>query len=188
MVKNILLVSLGLFFFLFLMGTLFINKAIQSPEFAEMKAPPDVLETPMKSPIAGIKAVRVPGTDTITLGQGARNGLSFVNFWAPWCRPCLSELPTIEKLYQAQNGKMEYFIISTDGPENQIRAFMKRKGYNFPAYRLVKTPQTDSLDRILPLTALSLGSEALIYHKGAANWNSEVVHQLVEELAGPPKN
>ena len=111
-----------------------------------------------------------------------------INFWAPWCRPCLSELPTIEKLYQAQNGKMEFFIISTDGPENQIRAFMKRKGYNFPAYRLVKTPQTDSLDRILPLTALSHNSEALIYHKGGANWNSEVVHQLVEELAGRSKN
>ncbi|MCB0547230.1 MAG: TlpA family protein disulfide reductase [Phaeodactylibacter sp.] len=181
MVKNILFVLLGLFFFLFLMGNIFIKQMAEDPGFAEMKPPPKILDEPAPSPFEGLQAIRLSDGDTVMLNTG--NSLAFVSFWATWCRPCLSEMPTIEKLYQAQKDKMAFFVISTEDAESRIRVFMERKGYTFPAYRLVNTPVTDSLTHSLPLSFLSHNAGLHIYHRGAANWNSRVVHQLVEKLA-----
>lgn len=180
MLKNMLFVLLGLFVFLFLMGMIFVNRVSQSPELAELKPPPAVLDEPMPSPVEGLQAIRLSDGDTITINTGGRP--SFVNFWASWCRPCLGEMPTIELLYQAQKDRMDFFVISTDEYDNQIRTFLERKGYSFPAYRLVKTIQTDRLAHTLPVSFLSYDSKVQIFHKGAANWNSPAVHELVDTL------
>ncbi|MCB9264919.1 MAG: redoxin domain-containing protein [Lewinellaceae bacterium] len=181
MVKNILLLLLGLFVLLLIMGTLFIKRVAGNEEFAELKGPPTVLAEPIANPFGTIYAVSIADKDTIELNPGS--GLAFINFWATWCRPCISEMPTIEKLFQAYKGKMAFYIISTDKSESKIRGFMKNRGYEFPVYRLIKTPKTDSLARKLPLTLLSYNSELHIYHSGSANWNSRAVHQLIEELS-----
>src|SRR5262249_52379464 len=40
-----------------------------------------------------------------------------VDFWAPWCRPCLNLTPTIEKLAGEYEGKVKVGKMNTD--ENQ---------------------------------------------------------------------
>src|SRR5262245_16367530 len=40
-----------------------------------------------------------------------------VDFWAPWCRPCVSLKPTIEKLAADYDGKVKIGKFNTD--ENQ---------------------------------------------------------------------
>jgi thioredoxin 1 len=45
------------------------------------------------------------------------NGLVLVDFWAPWCRPCLVMAPTLDQLAQDYAGKVKVLKLNTD--ENQ---------------------------------------------------------------------
>lgn len=52
----------------------------------------------------------------------------FLNFWATWCRPCIAEIPDLEKLNQKLKGQpfeMVALSIDTDG-QKAIDAFFKK--------------------------------------------------------------
>lgn len=43
-----------------------------------------------------------------------------VDFWAPWCRPCLLMAPTFEEMANLYDGKMTFAKLNTD--DNQYTA------------------------------------------------------------------
>ena len=51
---------------------------------------------------------------------------TLVNLWASWCAPCVKELPTLDKLAEAQSGKLNVIAVSQDmGPHASVEAFLK---------------------------------------------------------------
>ena len=45
-----------------------------------------------------------------------------VDFWAPWCQPCLMMAPTLNELSEELDGKLKIGKIDTEVPENQALA------------------------------------------------------------------
>ncbi|MBW6442312.1 thioredoxin [Patescibacteria group bacterium] len=45
-----------------------------------------------------------------------------VDFWAPWCRPCLMMSPILDELSEEQEGKLKIGKVNVDEPSNQILA------------------------------------------------------------------
>ena len=45
-----------------------------------------------------------------------------VDFWAPWCRPCLMMVPILEDLSEELEGKVKIARLNTEIPENQFLA------------------------------------------------------------------
>ena len=41
-----------------------------------------------------------------------------VDFWAPWCMPCLMLAPTVEKLAEENEGKLKVCKLNTDENQN----------------------------------------------------------------------
>lgn len=45
-----------------------------------------------------------------------------VDFWAPWCQPCLMMAPALDDLSEELEGKLKIGKLDTEVPENQVLA------------------------------------------------------------------
>ena len=57
-----------------------------------------------------------------------------LNFWATWCKSCLKEMPSMEKLYQSHKDKgLEIVAVSVDtASKTKVRAYVEKLGLTFP--------------------------------------------------------
>lgn len=50
-----------------------------------------------------------------------------INYWAPWCKPCLTEMPTLETLSQNYPNKLVIIGVSFDGLSNDELNSLSKK-------------------------------------------------------------
>ncbi|MGQ9862934.1 MAG: TlpA family protein disulfide reductase [Bacteroidia bacterium] len=86
--------------------------------------------------------------------------LSFVNFWATWCRPCVEELPLVRQAQQ-KYPQVQWVLVSLDFPEEKKRVArtlaMKELSHTF----LLKRSDDAWIDKVHPLWAGNLPASAL---------------------------
>ncbi len=105
-----------------------------------------------------------------------------INFWATWCPPCVAEMPSLQKLYDAYGDRVDFYFVSTESPA-KITAFMEKKGYNFPVYLQKQQAPPVIETNSLPTTyVISKEGVIIIDKSGAAEWNSEKVKAVLDGL------
>lgn len=116
---------------------------------------------------------------TIGIGKGK---VTFISYWATWCAPCLAELPSIEKLYADYGEQLNFVLLTNEQPET-VKAFLQKKPYTLPIFTPRMAPPALLLDNSIPTNYL-IGQTGKIISKetGAADWNSEKVRAVLEEL------
>lgn len=104
------------------------------------KAPPPP-ETHVAQPGASAGPVQALFSQTLADAAGSQQALSqwkgktlVVNFWAPWCGPCVQEMPELSELQTAHQGKnLQIIGIGIDSPAN-IAEFTKKFHITYPVY------------------------------------------------------
>jgi peroxiredoxin len=71
----------------------------------------------------------------VSLSQYVGKGPIVISFWATWCKPCVAEMPHLQRMYDAR--KKDGFVVlavSLDGPdtEAEVAPFVRKKGFTFP--------------------------------------------------------
>lgn len=63
--------------------------------------------------------------DDTSFQQQVENGegLTFVDFWAPWCAPCRIVSPTVEKLAQRYAGRVRFAKLNVDEAPQTAAAY-----------------------------------------------------------------
>lgn len=104
-----------------------------------------------------------------------------INFWATWCPPCIAEMPSLQKLYDDYNDKVEFIFISNESFKT-INSFLKKNSYTFKVFK--EATRSDFFNvRGIPRTFLiSKQGNVVIDKTGAANWNSKSVRQTIDDL------
>ena len=112
-----------------------------------------------------------------------------VNLWASWCAPCVKELPTLQKLEEAQaaEGKLGVIAVSQDmAPQGSVDAFLAdRKIGRFAAFHDKDMALSTALGvQIMPTTILydSQGKEVWRFI-GDQDWNSAEAAKLLAEVS-----
>lgn len=70
--------------------------------------------------------------------QSTKGNVVLYNFWATWCKPCVTEFPELMKLYSNYKDKgFEIVFISLDVPEDvetKVKPFLNKNGVGFTTY------------------------------------------------------
>jgi peroxiredoxin len=88
-----------------------------------------------------------------------RGKVVLLNFWATWCPPCVSEMPSLDKLYQELRARgFEVVAVSLDRSADDVKEYVGKKGFKFPVlmdegnkvsrrYKVFSTPTSFLIDR-----------------------------------------
>ena len=86
---------------------------------------------------------KIPAADydfPIKLLTGTNKNLSsykgnvvFINFWATWCAPCRSEMPSMQTLYaRYKNRSFTLVAVNLGETKTEVEQFMQKQNLNFP--------------------------------------------------------
>jgi len=109
----------------------------------------------------------------------------FLNFWATWCGPCRSEMPSMEAVYQKLKDKgLEILALNLGDSKSKVSVFMSENKLSFPAvldeksitgsyYSVKAIPTTYIIDRRGLIVARIIGS---------INWNTPKIISAIETV------
>ena len=110
-----------------------------------------------------------------------RGEVIFLNFWATWCPPCIAEMPSIQRLYNEYEEKVNFILVSGENPET-IKNFMQKNGYTFPIYiQSFQSPEIFESSSIPTSFIISPEGNIVMKKKGAAKWDSKKIKKLLNE-------
>lgn len=118
-----------------------------------------------------------------------------VNFWATWCQPCLKEMPSLDRLQAALDGRLAVAAVSQDrGGAKRVGPFVAEMGLT--KLKIYLDPKGDLGHafnlRGLP-TSIVIDSKGRVVGQveGGAEWDSVKMMDVLKPFlqSGPePKN
>jgi thiol-disulfide isomerase/thioredoxin len=106
----------------------------------------------------------------------------FINFWATWCPPCIAEMPSIQKLYDKYEGRVDFYLISNEELSVMTKDFEKR-GFNMPIYKLNGKVSEKFYSRKIPSSFLISPEGKIVMQKhGAADWDGKKVFAIIDKM------
>lgn len=107
----------------------------------------------------------------------------FLNFWATWCGPCVSEMGSIEKVSQQFKDDIVFLAVSNESPA-LIKSYLKKNKFSFKFARL-DVSYLDVYVVSLPTTMLIDGKGQLVEEEeGFRDWSSASSVEKLKLLAG----
>lgn len=115
--------------------------------------------------------------------ESLKGKVVFINFWGTWCGPCVAEMPSLQKLYNAKGENVNFAFIAMQDKPDKINSFLKKTGYTIPIYEANNKFSKEIHPQSYPTTyILNKKGEIVLLERGAVNWNAPEIHQLLDKL------
>lgn len=96
----------------------------------------------------------------------------FINFWATWCKPCILEMPSIERAMENLKNQDIVFLFASSEAIDEIEEFKKAHEYNF---QYVRADNLEALNIMaLPTTYIFSPQGKLVFSEmGYRKWDDK---------------
>ena len=112
----------------------------------------------------------------------AEHSLTILNFWEPWCGPCVSEMPDLQEISAeyADRGVLILGIYATPDAEDDVAAVLEKTGVTYPILRY--THDFDHLQTgYVPNTVVVDSTGAIVYGPFAGALSRDGWVSLIEK-------
>lgn len=82
--------------------------------------------------LSNVSVTSLDGT-SVKLGD-FKGKIVFLDFWAPWCEPCVEGLPFTQRLHDSFKDKGLVVLAISNDPKDSVQPFLSAKHYTFPCY------------------------------------------------------
>ena len=117
-----------------------------------------------------------------------RNKVTVINFWASWCSPCVEEIPSLNRLNLAMQGKA-FDLISINYAETpqHIRNFMRKVAVDFPVLVDPNGALAGQWNVVAFPSTFVIGPDGNIHYgvNAAIHWDTPEVIQQINQLLPP---
>ena len=105
----------------------------------------------------------------------------FINFWASWCKPCVEEMPSIEKAQTMMTDKEIIFLLASSEVVEEIKEFSKNHNYTFKYVHLENGEKLNI--QALPTTFIINPKGSLVFSEmGSRNWSETAKINLLKNI------
>ena len=106
----------------------------------------------------------------------------FINLWATWCKPCLEEMPSIERAQAILKDKNIEFLFASNEEAGRIQNFRSKKNLNLNFMQLENQEELNI--QALPTTFIFNAQGKLVFHEmGYRQWdgsdNIEMINNII---------
>ncbi len=113
--------------------------------------------------------------------------LTVIDFWATWCKPCLSFIPEINQLateFQAKG--VAFWGINIDSPRNQskVKPFARSMNISYPVFLDGDQELMNILNvSVMPtLLILDKKGKVVFFHEGYQPGDEELIRKKIQQL------
>ena len=107
--------------------------------------------------------------------------LTMINFWEPWCGPCISEIGDLERLYEdyGDKGFQIIGVYSEQTMENEVDEILRENKVSYPVLHYTSefdrfqsgyVPTTVFVDRQGKVLTMSDGTDSIIGSNSYSDW------------------
>lgn len=107
----------------------------------------------------------------------------FLNYWGSWCPPCVSEMPTIQKLFEAKGQQVKFVLVAIQDKPKTFNAFLQKNNYTMPVYEPNSPISVNMMPHVFPTTyILNKKGEVVLMETKTRDWNDAEINALLERL------
>lgn len=124
------------------------------------------------------------GGSTVTL-SALKGKVVLLNFWATWCPSCVSEMPSLNKLYGEMKSRgLEIIAVSTDGSASSVRDFVETHKLRFPIVMDVDRDVIHLYHVFSLPTSFLINKQGIVVQKfyGEYDWMGKETREKIEKL------
>ena len=107
-----------------------------------------------------------------------------VNFWAPWCAPCVKEMPDFQRTATELEGKVEFLGVDVQDARPNAEPFVKRLGIDYP---LAIDPQREfhrEIGNFAMPTTLFVDPDGIVRYRHTGPLARDELLELLDEHLG----
>ncbi len=107
----------------------------------------------------------------------------FLNYWGSWCPPCVEEMPSIQKLFEAKKQKVKFVLIAIQDKPKTFNAFLQKNSYTMPVFEPNSPISNKMMPLVFPTTyILNKKGEVVLKENKTRDWNDKEINDLLDKL------
>lgn len=103
----------------------------------------------------------------------------FLNFWATWCKPCIQEMPSIQRAQQVLQDENFVFLLASDETTQKIKQFQASRDFELTFVKITNPFSQIGIYSIPATLVINPQGKISLQQIGALEWDApEVLQKL----------